>query len=69
MTGTAPDWAALEEVERRVLWLATRIVDAANHDRESSDGIKVGPPMREFSGIFAGNPRYAGPAMPEEPAK
>jgi circadian clock protein KaiC len=37
--------------------------------RLSSDGIKVGPPMMEFSGIFAGNPRYAGPAMPEEPAK
>jgi circadian clock protein KaiC len=37
--------------------------------RLSSDGIKVGPPMKEFSGIFSGNPRYTGPAMPEEPAK
>jgi pyruvate dehydrogenase E1 component len=32
----------LEEVARRVLWLATRIVDAANHDRPNADGIKVG---------------------------
>ncbi|MBC7292061.1 MAG: pyruvate dehydrogenase, partial [Actinotalea sp.] len=32
----------LEEVQRRVLWLATRIVDAANHDRDTGDGVKVG---------------------------
>jgi pyruvate dehydrogenase E1 component len=25
-----------------VLWLATRIVDAANHDRDTGDGVKVG---------------------------
>ena len=35
--------------------------------RLSSDGIKLGPPMNEFSGIFSGNPRYAGASMPEEP--
>jgi pyruvate dehydrogenase E1 component len=34
--------AAMEQVERSVLWLATRIIDAANHDRDSTDGIKVG---------------------------
>jgi len=32
----------LDEVAQRVLWLATRIVDAANHDRSNPDGIKVG---------------------------
>jgi pyruvate dehydrogenase E1 component len=32
----------LEEIQRRVLWLAIRIVDAANRDRETGDGIKVG---------------------------
>ncbi len=32
----------LDEVARRVLWLAVRIIDSANHDRESRDGIKVG---------------------------
>ncbi|MGH3394007.1 MAG: transketolase-like TK C-terminal-containing protein, partial [Streptosporangiaceae bacterium] len=37
-----PDLTVLEEIEQRVLWLATRIVDAANHDRETGDGVKVG---------------------------
>ncbi|HEU5037919.1 MAG TPA: pyruvate dehydrogenase [Nocardioides sp.] len=38
----APDREVLEEIQRRVLWLATRIVDAANHDRDTGDGVKVG---------------------------
>ncbi len=29
-----PDLDVLDEIQQRVLWLATRIVDAANHDRE-----------------------------------
>lgn len=36
------DRDVLEEIQRRVLWLATRIVDAANHDRDTGDGVKVG---------------------------
>lgn len=36
------DHEVLEEIARRVLWLATRIVDAANHDRRTDDGVKVG---------------------------
>lgn len=32
----------LEAIERRVLWLAVRIVDWANHDRPDAGGIKVG---------------------------
>jgi pyruvate dehydrogenase E1 component len=32
----------LHEIQQRVLWLATRIVDAANHDRATGDGVKVG---------------------------
>ncbi len=36
------DPAVLDEIQRRVLWLATRIVDAANHDRDTGDGVKVG---------------------------
>lgn len=36
------DLAVLESVQRRILWLATRIVDAANHDRPNTEGIKVG---------------------------
>jgi pyruvate dehydrogenase E1 component len=38
----AADVAVLDEISRRVLWLAVRIVDAANHDRDNGDGIKVG---------------------------
>jgi pyruvate dehydrogenase E1 component len=36
------DLDALDDVQRRVLWLAVRMVDAANHDREDAGGIKVG---------------------------
>ena len=36
------DLAVLAEIERRVLWLAVRMVDAANHDRDTGDGVKVG---------------------------
>ena len=34
--------AVLAEIQQRVLWLATRMVDAANHDRDTGDGVKVG---------------------------
>ncbi len=36
------DEQVLLEIQQRVLWLATRIVDAANHDRDTGDGVKVG---------------------------
>jgi len=36
------DVDALEEIQRRVLWLSTRIVDHANRERENLDGLKVG---------------------------
>ena len=36
-----PDLATLEEIQRRVLWLAVRIVDHANHERPPGE-IKVG---------------------------
>ena len=39
---TPTDISLLEEIQRRVLWLAVRMVDAANHERESTDGVKVG---------------------------
>ena len=38
--GDAPDVEVLEQVQRRVLWLATRIVDAANRRGETE--VKVG---------------------------
>lgn len=38
----ADDIAVLEAIQRRVLWLAVRIVDAANRERPNLDGVKVG---------------------------
>ncbi|MEO3781383.1 pyruvate dehydrogenase [Micromonospora sp. B11E3] len=37
-----PDIGALREISRRVLWLATAIVDAANRGRPNASGVKVG---------------------------
>jgi pyruvate dehydrogenase E1 component len=34
--------AVLRQIARKVLWLSTAIVDAANHGRENPDGLKVG---------------------------
>jgi pyruvate dehydrogenase E1 component len=45
MTTPCPDdaeLATLRAIERRILWLATRMVDSANHDRPNADGVKVG---------------------------
>jgi pyruvate dehydrogenase E1 component len=39
---TGFDPRILDEIQQRVLWLATRIVDAANHERDTGDGVKVG---------------------------
>jgi circadian clock protein KaiC len=33
--------------------------------RLTGGGIKIGPPLTQFSGIFSGNPRYTGAIMPE----
>jgi pyruvate dehydrogenase E1 component len=41
-SGIGPDPEVLADIEQRVLWLATRIVDAANHERDTRDGVKVG---------------------------
>jgi len=42
LPASEPDLSVLAEIQQRVLWLATRIVDAANHDRDTGDGVKVG---------------------------
>ena len=42
MEEISPDPKILEDIQQRVLWLATRIVDAANHERDTGDGVKVG---------------------------
>ena len=36
------DLGVLEQIARRVLWLAVRMVDAANRDRDTGDGVRVG---------------------------
>jgi pyruvate dehydrogenase E1 component len=36
------DTKLLDEIAQRVLWLSTRIVDAANRERVTGDGVKVG---------------------------
>jgi pyruvate dehydrogenase E1 component len=36
------DVSALDQIQRRVLWLAVRMVDVANHERDTADGVKVG---------------------------
>jgi pyruvate dehydrogenase E1 component len=41
-SGGEVDFELLDEIQRRVLWLAVRMVDSANHDRDASDGVKVG---------------------------
>jgi circadian clock protein KaiC len=35
--------------------------------RLTGAGITLGPPLKEFSGIFSGSPHFGGTAMPEEP--
>jgi circadian clock protein KaiC len=34
--------------------------------RLSRSGISLGPPLKEFSGIFSGNPRFTGTQIPDE---
>ncbi len=42
MQRTMSDAKVLDEIAQRVLWLSTRIVDAANRERNTGDGVKVG---------------------------
>jgi len=41
-SATAQGEGTLEEIERRILWLATSIIHHANKVRPNSDGVKVG---------------------------
>lgn len=43
----------LDEIQRRVLWLAVRIVDAANRDRQTGDGVKVGGHQASSASLVA----------------
>jgi pyruvate dehydrogenase E1 component len=48
-----PDIALLESVQRRVLWLAVRMVDAANRERDTTDGVKVGGHMASSASLVS----------------
>ncbi len=48
-----PDIALLESVQRRVLWLAVRMVDAANRERDTADGVKVGGHMASSASLVS----------------
>jgi len=37
--------------------------------RLSSKGITLGPPLKNFSGVFSGTPHYIGADTPEGPAE
>ena len=39
---TSSEFTTLDEVQQRVLWLAVRMIDYANRERETGDGVKVG---------------------------
>src|ERR1700755_3625686 len=42
IAGPGADTDVLDTIQQSVLWLATRIIDAANHERSTGDGVKVG---------------------------
>ena len=39
---SAEEFSTLESIQRRVLWLAVRMIDHANNERSNVDGVKVG---------------------------
>ena len=39
---SAEEFSTLESIQRRVLWLAVRMIDHANNERPNVDGVKVG---------------------------
>ena len=53
VAGAAPDPDVLDEIAARVLWLAVRMIDAANHDRASGDGVKVGGHQASSASLVA----------------
>jgi pyruvate dehydrogenase E1 component len=39
---TSSEFTTLDKIQQRVLWLAVRMIDYANRERETGDGVKVG---------------------------
>jgi pyruvate dehydrogenase E1 component len=51
--GTGPDLHLLDEIQRRVLWLAVRMIDSANRERDTGDGVKVGGHMASSASLVS----------------
>jgi pyruvate dehydrogenase E1 component len=47
------DLDLLDAIQRRVLWLAVRMVDAANRERTTGDGVKVGGHMASSASLVS----------------
>jgi hypothetical protein len=48
-----PDLALLESVQRGILWLGVRMIDAANRERDTADGVKVGGHMASSASLVS----------------
>nr|MCU0263835.1 hypothetical protein [Candidatus Nanopelagicales bacterium] len=51
--GPGLDLVLLDEIQRRVLWLAVRMVDSANRERDTDDGVKVGGHMASSASLVS----------------
>jgi pyruvate dehydrogenase E1 component len=49
----ADELAALESIQRRVLWLATNMIHHANHIRPNLDGSKIGGHQASSSSVIS----------------
>lgn len=50
---TQADLELLDDIAQRVLWLAVRMVDAANRERTTGDGVKVGGHQASSASLVA----------------
>jgi pyruvate dehydrogenase E1 component len=53
LSAASPDLDLLDEIQRRVLWLAVRMVDSANRERDTGDGVKVGGHMASSASLVS----------------
>ncbi|MCU0300336.1 MAG: hypothetical protein MUF35_01880 [Candidatus Nanopelagicales bacterium] len=53
MLPATPGPDLLDSIQRRVLWLAVRMVDAANRERATRDGVKVGGHMASSASLVS----------------
>src|SRR5215468_8264874 len=51
MTVSSAELALLGSIQKKVLWLATRMVHHANHERPNADGTKIGGHQASSSSV------------------